>query len=103
MNEESYKHSVLKHNGIVDEQHYSGKPTISVSLTQVLVLTFELVYLGTEREAWIILRSDQNFMIWRENTRRGFGRCHSAYPGQKLKQLMVYYAKISLYDNGKLF
>jgi hypothetical protein len=53
-------------------------------------------------EAWIILSSDQNFMIWKENRHRGFGRCHSAYPGQKLKELMVYYAKISLYEKEKL-
>jgi len=48
-------------------------------------------------------RSDEDFLIWRENRHRGFGRCHSAYPGKKLRQLMIYYMKITLKESVKVY
>ena len=56
-----------------------------------------LLYLSKVRRYF---RSDPNHLMWKEQRHRAFGRCHSAYPGKKLKNLMIYYAKLTLYVFG---
>ena len=66
-------------------------------LDLILHLTGRIEYILQARIFMQLFRSDPHHLMWREQRHRGFGRCHSAYPGKKLKNLMIYYTKLTLY------